>query len=151
MGGQAIPEARRISENVLQESHLGLDLFGEFVGQLGRHAQRLPDNGKALIEAYQRTCDGSVLSGDPPALESDDRCFRLVPLSRLSMDDVNDKAIPTVADAGWFPFFKPSAPTAPVGETRDRRDPAVRGYPEIVHRNRDMVCVRALPPFWEAH
>lgn len=70
-------------------------------------------------------------------------------LLRYSPGEVQVASIPTVADAGWYPYFLPPAPDAKIGTTRDRRDPDAPGYPEIVHRNRDMSCVVDEPEFWE--
>ena len=61
-------------------------------------------------------------------------------------DDVEDIRRPTVADAIWFDGFRPvTDPDAAYGLTgaRGGQNP----QPEVVHRNRDLGCVRELPRF----
>jgi hypothetical protein len=43
---------------------------------------------------------------------------------------------PTVADAEWYPYFKPAPQGEPHGWTEPIDDPTKKGYPEAVHPNR---------------
>jgi len=45
---------------------------------------------------------------------------------------------PTVADAGWYPYFKPAEEGDLHGWTEPIGDPTTKGYPEAVHRNRNI-------------
>lgn len=56
--------------------------------------------------------------------------------------DVTEVCVPTVADAGWWCAFRAAKPGASYGTTLNRRGMGAPGLPEVVHRNRNLECVR---------
>ncbi len=63
---------------------------------------------------------------------------------RYPSADVPEPRFPTVADAGWFAYFRPAAPGATIGCTW-HRDNDVAGIPEIVHGTRSLACLTQRP------
>jgi hypothetical protein len=57
---------------------------------------------------------------------------------------VSNRRTPTVADAGWFAYFRPAPAGSTMGMTCHRVT-REEGFPEVVHAVRDMGCVEQEP------
>ena len=62
---------------------------------------------------------------------------------KVPVAEIAEKKYPTVCDAGWNRWFKPSKSGDPFGETLDlNQRPPGKGVPEFVTENRAADCVR---------
>ncbi len=84
-------------------------------------------------------------------LPSPDEQWAILDL-RAPVAEIGDKKYPTVCDAGWNAYFKPSKVGDAFGETLDlNENPPGPGVPEFVTKNREADCVTGIEPIRESH
>ncbi|MGH7451947.1 MAG: hypothetical protein ACRENG_11405, partial [bacterium] len=118
------------------EAHLAKETTSRVFVTFPDTEDRLPDESKGPAR-LMRTLGIPMADTDPVVkviykpLDEDVLCF------------------PTIADAGWFPYFKPAKTGDPHGWTEPIGDPTAKGYPEAVHPNRKISQAAECPQIIE--
>lgn len=140
----------KLAPHLKNEAAFALDVRRNWSTFWSRYFARalLDQPGRAVFAAVPANGSPAQLSGGVAVSTIDALGLPQHPTSRFELryatSDLLDVRVPTVADAGWFAFFRPSAPGAILGSTFPRTGVG-NGFDEVVHAARDMSMLQGAP------